>query len=162
VTVAGFWATIMLLYRSLRCFAISSKISWRTKSTFSIPLHEIDSCGLPLRPSWSVTQLVSSYPSPTLPITTINRLYELSSLVPPEQGTPNYNVLQQNLEDMVKLVEAVKLVDTSELLEGRSRKEDADLVTPQTILSGEIGQELLKHASRTSDQFYVVDSERRR
>jgi len=69
-------------------------------------------------------------------------------------------VLKQNLEDMVKLVEAVKLVDTSELLEGRSGKEDADLVAPQTILSGEIGQELLKHASRISDQLYVVDSER--
>ena len=153
----------MLLHRSLRFFAISSKNSWRTKSTCSIPLYETDSCGLPLRPSWSVTQLLSSYPSPTLPITTVNRLYELSSLVPPEQGTPNYNVLKQNLEDMVELVEAVKLVDTSELLEGRSgsEKEDADLVAPQTILSGEIGQELLKHASRISDQLYVVDSERR-
>jgi len=150
------------LHRSLRFFAISSRNSWRTKSTFSIPLHETDSCGLPLRPTWSVTQLLSSYPSPTLSTTTVNRLHELSSLVPPEEGTPSYNALKQNLEEMIKLVEAVRSVDTSELLAGRSVQEDTDLVAPQTILSGEIGQELLKHASRISDQFYVVDSERRR
>lgn len=82
--------------------------------------------------------------------------------MPPEEGTPNYNALKQNLEEMIRLVEAVRSVDASELLTGRSEKEDADLVAPQTILSGEIGQELLKHASHISDKFYVVDSERRR
>lgn len=92
---------------------------------------------------------------------TVNRLYELSSLVPPEEGTSNYNASKQNLEEMIKLVEAVRLVDTSELMVGRSEQEDTDLVAPQTTLSGEIGQELLKHASRISDRFYVVDSERR-
>jgi len=86
----------------------------------------------------------------------------VSSLVPPEEGTPSYNALKQNLEEMIKLVEAVRLVDTPELLAGRSEQEDTDLVAPQIILSGKIGQELLKHASRISDQFYVVNSERRR
>ena len=56
----------------------------------------------------------------------------------------------------------MKLVDAPKLSAGRSVQEDTDLVAPQTILSDEIGQELLKHASRISDQFYVVDSERRR
>ena len=149
------------LYRSIRFCAISSRNSWRTKSTFSIPLHETDSCGLPLRPTWSVTQLLSSYHSPTLSTTTVNRLYELSSLVPPGEGSSNYNALKQNLEGMIKLVEAVRLVDTSDLLVGRSEQEDMDLVAPQTTPSGEIGQVLLKHASRISDRFYVVNSERR-
>lgn len=56
----------------------------------------------------------------------------------------------------------MRLVDTLELLAGQGEQEDTDLVAPQIILSGETGQKLLKHASRISDQFYVVNSERRR
>jgi len=96
-----------------------------------------------------------------LSATTLNRLYELSSLVPFDEGTQNYNAVKESLEEMIKLVEAVRLVETSRVsLAGRGEKEDADLGTPRTVPSGGAGQELLKHASRKSDQFYVVDSER--
>jgi hypothetical protein len=63
---------------------------------------------------------------------------------------------------MIKLVEAVRLVDVSVVsLAGRGEKEDVDLGTPRTIPSEEAGQGLLKYASRKSDQFYMVDSEKR-
>ncbi|KDR83436.1 hypothetical protein GALMADRAFT_85574 [Galerina marginata CBS 339.88] len=100
---------------------------------------------IPTHPTWSVNQLLSSYPSPKLSSTTINRLYELSALVPPKEGSSQYDIVKRDLEEMVKLVEAA----------------DTDRKTSAVMGFGESGQELLKHASQVMDHFYVVDSERR-
>ncbi|KAH9482432.1 hypothetical protein JR316_0004532 [Psilocybe cubensis] len=119
----------------------------------------------PTTPTWSVNDLLSSYPSPRLSSTTITRLYDLSALIPPQEGTPQFEAVKSDLEEMVRLVEAVRLVDTSSVsVSGRGEKEDADRniapIDPSQL--GEVGQQLLKHASQTKDQFYVVDSERAR
>jgi hypothetical protein len=72
------------------------------------------------------------------------------------------------MEDLVRLVEAVKLVDTKDVhLDGPRDKQNADqqyndqqpLKSTQWDDSGRI---LLSHASRTSDGFYVVDTDRKR
>ena len=129
----------------------------------SHPRRKTDSCGLPLQPTWSVYELLSSYPSPELSTNTITRLYELSALACPKVDTPQFKLIKEELEDMVRLVEAVRLVDTSGItVKGRGEKEDADLNTPHGETSGEYGKDLLKHASRAKDGFYTVDSDRRR
>jgi hypothetical protein len=135
---------------------------------------ETDSCGIPVRPTWSVNKLISSYPSPSISPTTFKHLHALSALIPPREGSPEYEGLKRELEDLVKLVEAVRLVD----VEGSS-KDDKVIVrdgriwaqgTGIPLLQGssedgediESGEALLHHAARTSTGFYVVDAERTR
>lgn len=134
-------------------------------------LAETDDCSIPLRPSWSVHDLLSSYPKPTLSPSTLTHLHRLSALTPPEEGTPEHAKLTSELEDLIKLVEAVKLVDCSEL-------KDEDKIPDGRILPKGVGidltgggggggeevtdgRELLKHAARTENGFYVVDADRR-
>lgn len=139
------------------------KLSLSRRISTSRSRKETDSCGLPVQPTWSVYELLSSYPSPELSTNTIARLYELSALVCPKADTPQFKLIKEELEDMVRLVEAVRLVDTSGIsVKGRGEKEDADLNTPHTEELGESGKDLLKHASRAKDGFYIVDSDRRR
>lgn len=127
----------------------------------SQPSTLADSCGIPLEPSWSVNELLSSYPSPTLPNETIQKLYQLSALIPPEQDTPQYKTVKKDLEEIIRLVEAVRLVDTTEVsVRKRREREDADRENLE-LESEAGGQALLKHAYRTQNGFYVVDSERK-
>lgn len=126
---------------------------------------ETDSCGIPLKPTWSVYELLSSYSKPTISSATLEHIHELSALNPPKDGTPEREKLLQDLGDLVKLVEAVKLVNTDGAqLTGRIYKKDWDraLASKGKAVEGETGQSLLKHGSRTADGFYVVDAERKR
>ncbi|KAF9569385.1 hypothetical protein CPC08DRAFT_181324 [Agrocybe pediades] len=133
-----------------RCYSSSTKA------------NTTDDYGIPLRPTWSVNELLSSYPTPKLSNATLDRLYELSALLPPKE-TKEYDSVKENLEEMIRLVEAVRLVDTSGVIPaGRGEKEDADRVLSEVAEGGERGQELLKHATNTKDGFYLVDAERKR
>ncbi|KAE9405944.1 hypothetical protein BT96DRAFT_1015205 [Gymnopus androsaceus JB14] len=132
----------------------------------STPKINSDSFGLPTKPIWSVNELLSSYPKPELSASTFKRLHELSALIPPEEGTPEYEKLKRELEELVRLVEAVKLVDTqgvqpAELrpifVEGVEEGEKEDFEEDK-----DAGRTLLKHASRTNDDFYVVEADRKR
>jgi hypothetical protein len=69
--------------------------------------HQVDSCGIPVQSNWSVHQLLESYACSKLSSTTIDRLYELSALASPKKDTLQY---EKDLEDMVKLVDAVKWI----------------------------------------------------
>ena len=125
--------------------------------------HQVDFCGIPVQPTWSVHQLIESYASPKLSSTTIDRLYELSALAPPKKHTLQYEKMKKDLEDMVKLVEAVKKVNTNGVhLVGRGEKEDGDRIQQNSRYEGEHGQTLLKYAARTKNKFYAVDAERKR
>ncbi|KJA24595.1 hypothetical protein HYPSUDRAFT_38652 [Hypholoma sublateritium FD-334 SS-4] len=150
-----------------RVYHISSpsfnKLPLSQRISTSYSRKETDSCGLPIQPTWSVYELLSSYPSPTLSTNTIVQLYELSALMCPKVDTPQFKFIKEELEDMVRLVEAVKLVDTSGIsVKGRGEEEDSDLNTPHSDNLAESGKVLLKHASRAKDGFYIVDSDRRR
>jgi Asp-tRNA(Asn)/Glu-tRNA(Gln) amidotransferase C subunit len=125
---------------------------------------ETDLYGIPLKPTWSVYDLLSSYPKPVISPATLKHIHELSALTPPEEGTLEHERLQRELGELVKLVEAVKLVNTDGVqFIGRRYKEDWDKgPDTRTVDDGETGPSLLKHASRTADGFYLVDANRRR
>ncbi|KAH9999361.1 hypothetical protein BJV77DRAFT_1064268 [Russula vinacea] len=75
-------------------------------------LVETDDCAIPLKPTWSVDELLSSYPRPTISSSALRRLHVLSALIPPEEGTSAHSRLTRELEDLVKLVESVRLFNT--------------------------------------------------
>ena len=71
------------------------------------------------------------------------------------------------MEDLIRLVEAVKLVDTKDVqLNGPHEDLNADQQHDSQLLlestKQPAGRTLLNHASRTLDGFYVVDADRRR
>ncbi|PPR03826.1 hypothetical protein CVT26_000824 [Gymnopilus dilepis] len=151
----------MRLSSRVRPLAALSRTPARTAS-FSPRRWMTGSSGIPERPAWSVDQLLSSYPSPTLTSTTVNHLHELSALSPPQDKT-EYQALQKELEELVRLVEAVKLVDTAGVeMYGRGELADADRQPAAQLNLDDCKQNLLRNAARTQDQVYVVHSERRR
>lgn len=134
---------------SARCRSYATKI-------------KTDEYAIPLSPVWSVTELLSSYPQPAVSSQTLTRLHELAALVPPAEGTTEHIQLQKELSDLVRLVEAVKLVDTQGVsVATRWDKEDIDKQHDETPGANPQGQELLKHAARTHNGFYLVDSDRK-
>ncbi|KAI9066383.1 hypothetical protein FKP32DRAFT_1673908 [Trametes sanguinea] len=147
----------------------SSRSQVRLKST----AVEFDANGIPLKPTWSVTELLSSYPRPEITPATLKRLHELSALIPPEEGTPEHAKLTQEMEDLVKLVEAVKLVDVSAVPEdgvpdGRIWAEGEGInprseprENPEDLETAH-GRALLAHASRSMDGLYVVEADKPR
>lgn len=147
---------------------ISSLRPTHKHRAFSNIKHETDAYGIPVRPTWSVNKLLSSYPKPTLSSTTLTRLHELSALIPPAEGTQEHVKLKQEMEDLIKLVEAVKLVDTASVqINEQHRVEDLrEQQLKQRIFKNHeqeaSGEALLQHATRTSDGFYVVDADKKR
>lgn len=143
----------------------------RLKST----LPDVDSTGIPLKATWSVNELLSSYPRPTVAPATLKRLHELSALIPPEEGTPEHTRLTQEIEDLVKLVEAVKLVDVSEVAgdlehavpDGRIWAEGEGINLDSNFADTEdpeatSGRGLVAHASFTLDDLYQVEADKPR
>jgi hypothetical protein len=132
---------------------------------------ETDSLGIPLRPTWSVDKLLSSYTKPVITSCTLEHLHELSALIPPKEGTVEHAQLTSEMENLIKLVEAVKLVevdnDPHEIPDGRIWAEGVciDLSEDRAgDAKDEIsGRELLRYAQRTSpDGLYLVESDRSR
>jgi len=131
---------------------------------YSTPrLVETDEFGVPVKPTWSVQALLSSYPTTTLPYANLAHLHKLAALVPPPEGSHEAEKLQSDMSELVRLVEAVKLINT-EGVEPENLLEpillsDVDTATSPAQRSDEVsGTDLLKHAERTSNGFYVVDT----
>ena len=132
---------------------------------------ETDEDAIPVRPTWSVNELLSSYPKPTISPATLEHLHTLSALIPPEEGSPEHAKLTEEIQDLVKLVEAVKLVNTDSVdvgngvpdgriwAEGTGIDLDAE---PIPADENEVqGRDLLKYAKNVSPEgLYLVDSER--
>ncbi|KAH9963122.1 hypothetical protein BC827DRAFT_1193512 [Russula dissimulans] len=135
-------------------------------------LVETDDCAIPLKPTWSVDDLLSSYPRPIISSPALRRLHVLSALIPPEEGTPEHAKLTRELEDLVKLVESVRLsnvpgasspvntaVDSRVWVEGTG-------IDLQKAPIGDRDQEaldpaeLLSRASRTEKGLYIIHSDR--
>ena len=141
---------------------------------FKSTLAEVDTTGIPLKPTWSVNALLSSYPRPTISPSTLKRLHELSALIPPAEGTPEHAKLTRELEELVKLVEAVKLVDVSEVAEegsvpdgriwasGEGVSLDAEAFAASEDTDAANGRALLAHAARTMEGLYVVEADKPR
>ncbi|KAG0702336.1 hypothetical protein DFH29DRAFT_771975, partial [Suillus ampliporus] len=130
---------------------------------------ETDEYGIPLKPTWSVQKLLSSYPAPSISPATFKRLHELSALLPPEEGTPEYFKLKHELEDLIKLVEATKLInvedtESTDIPDGRVMAEGSGIPLDRTPREdGDVrGQDLLSYASRSANGMYVVETDRSR
>ena len=131
-------------------------------------LVETDASGIPLKPTWSVHNLISSYPKPTISSANFKRLHELSALHPPPEGTSEHEERKQELEDLVKLVEAVKLVDLDrsagigedDIPDGRIWAEGR-ATTIESDGDDEVsGSALLQYGARTMNGLYEVDADR--
>jgi len=127
--------------------------------------------GIPIRPTWSVNDLLSSYPKPTISPATLKRLHTLSALIPPEEGSPEHAKLTEEMQDLVKLVEAVKLVNTESVDDGNGVPDGRiwaegtgiDLeAEPIPVDENEVqGRDLLKYAKNISPEgLYLIDSDR--
>ena len=134
---------------------------------------ETDEDGIPVRPTWSVNELLSSYPKPTISPATLKHLHMLSALIPPEEGSPEHAKLTEEMQDLVKLVEAVKLVNTesvgdeNNVPDGRIWAEgtgiDLDAESAPVDENQVQGRGLLKYAKNVSPEgLYLIDSDRSR
>jgi hypothetical protein len=133
-----------------------------------VSLH-VDACAIPLTPTWSVNDLLASYPTPTISHITLNRLHELSALVPPAETTSDYDRTKKELEHLIRLVGAVKLLKT----ESEDRVPDGRVWNGSTGITtdgdwegkkregGVSGRSLLEHAKNTKNGMYVVNADRR-
>ncbi|KAJ3484993.1 hypothetical protein NLI96_g5258 [Meripilus lineatus] len=163
--------------RNARRCAASTRQHIPSRSTHTAA--PTDEYGIPTQPTWSVNDLLSSYPKPTISPSKLQKLHALSALVPPEEGTPEHRKLTTEMENLVKLVEAVKLVDTTHLVapessasndvpdgriwaEGTGIDLESEAEKMESSLEGQAGHALLNHAARTSNGLYVVDSDRAR
>jgi hypothetical protein len=181
-----FAASQMLARRCLlRCLPsrMQRNISYASSSSNKPPLviPLTDDLGLPLTPPWSVHALINSYPSPTLSNATLTRLHDLAALVPPAEGTPEFEQLKQEMEDLVRLVEAVRVAPEHPehgtagegppdgrvwpkgrgiVVEPECAGLDGGKDKPGDGESAPSGRELMKHAQRTKAGFYLVDSAR--
>ncbi|KIP09190.1 hypothetical protein PHLGIDRAFT_87036 [Phlebiopsis gigantea 11061_1 CR5-6] len=155
--------------RTLRLLPLRPKVSsvarWKSTTCRAAPAVKTDSCGIPLEPTWSVNKLISSYSKPTIAPLTLKKLHDLSALIPPEEGTPQHAQLTEELSNLVKLVEAVKAVDVGQpderIPDGRIWAEGTGVQLERGAAT-KGGRDLLRHAARTEDGFYVVDADRSR
>ena len=132
---------------------------------------ETDEYGIPVRPTWSVNELLSSYPKPTISPAMLKHLHTLSALIPPEEGSPEHAKLTEEMQDLVKLVEAVKLVNTDSVGDGNGVPDgriwaegtgiDLDAEPTPTDENEVQGRSLLKYAKNVSPEgLYLIDSDR--
>lgn len=156
-------------------YAQARYLSTSLPRTSSPAKVKTDAHGIPIRPTWSVNELLNSYPKPTIIPPTLNRLHELSALIPPAEGSEEHKQLTLEMENLVKLVEAVKLVDTSDIDKVATEREEVvpdgriwaegtgiDIQHSQPDSETSSNQDLLQHAARTENGMYVVDTDRRR
>ncbi|KAJ8086251.1 hypothetical protein AAF712_016243 [Marasmius tenuissimus] len=163
---------MLILRRAIfpRCRCSLRTVGFRHNSSFSTTqrvTHATDSLGIPLKPTWSVNDLLSSYPKPTISSATLSRLHNLSALIPPEEGTKEHEKLKSELEELIRLVEAVKLVNTDGVVYehwGPELGDGAELTSEDVKEEGTemSGRELLEYATKTEGGLYVVEADRRR
>ncbi|KAG8744587.1 hypothetical protein FRC10_009923 [Ceratobasidium sp. 414] len=148
---------------------ISRCTAKRTLSVRQNSTKAVDGLGIPVRATWSVKKLLSTYPAPVLSHDTLAHLHRLSALEPPEPNSPKVESLRLELQELLRLVEAVKLVDTSTLGEGAhidipdsriwAEGRGIDLNGPEARHLDEAhGRALLRHASKHVDGQYVVET----
>ncbi|KAH7343576.1 hypothetical protein B0J17DRAFT_182550 [Rhizoctonia solani] len=128
----------------------------------------VDDLSVPLKATWSVGQLLSTYPAPELSDGTFTRLHRLAAINPLDSASPDKERLKLELKELLRLVEAVKLVDPSSLdgtkqlgLDSRIWAEGRgmDLDAPMADHLGEAhGEALLRHAKKHIDGQYVVET----
>ena len=121
--------------------------------------------------SWSIKELLQSYPAPKVDDKTLNRLHKLAALKPPKAGSEEFESLRRELEDMIRLVEAVKTIEIPDTpatgtFDGRVWPDSQGLQFDDSIAESHgkkapHGRDLLKHSSAANDEFYLVELAKR-
>jgi hypothetical protein len=126
------------------------------------PVNEV---GVPLSATWSVRELLDSYSSPSLDDQTFEKIHRLSALIPPDRGTEEREILRKELQDLVRLVNAVRVAEVpqgkeGEIPDGRiypiPREIDLYAVEGVQQEPQANGRELLKHSQIGSETAYVL------
>lgn len=148
------------LHSSPRASSTSSKISSDSSETQGDQDAFFETL---TKPTWSVNELLSTYPAPKLSPSSLTRLHKLSALQPPPEDSSEFKVLQEEMEGLIRLVEAVKLVDTTGVSsDGRIWPTDrgTSLDTSGEGRGDIPGEEMniLKHAAKAADGFYIADT----
>ena len=114
-------------------------------------------------------------------------MYQLSALIPPDENTLEFANVKQELEQMVRLIEAVKFVDTATIVATTAILESEEGDSLSSIPDGRVcatekgmalssntrdvefeetdiesGTVLLKYASRKTLGMYIVETEKQR
>ena len=138
--------------------------AWRTVPRFTRGKHDATTIERFTASTWSVNELLSTYPAPTLQPATLTRLHKVSALTPAPEDSAEFSKLKFEVEELVRLVEAVKLVDASHASsDGRILEAERGLpMQPEEASnlsekSAQNGTRLLQHASRTAGSFYFVE-----
>lgn len=155
-------STITLLHR--RALHVSYK---KLQNGSKLPPHpaaieDTGSFDKMTAPTWSVHELLSTYPAPKLAPELLTKLHKLSALTPPAEDSDAFRTLKHEMEELVRLVEAVKLVGTGGIdSDGRilPRGRGIDLGQAQNY-DGEVAEQtdILKHATKTVNGLYIVDT----
>ncbi|QRV87841.1 hypothetical protein RhiJN_15859 [Ceratobasidium sp. AG-Ba] len=131
--------------------------------------HAIPEDIVPGRPTWSVRQLLATYPAPSLSPEIFARLHRLAALQTPAPDSSEFRSLHLELQELLRLVEAVKLVDISALggaeqtdipdsrIWAKERSTDLDAPRPEHLDESH-GKALLRHASKHVDEQYIVET----
>jgi hypothetical protein len=121
--------------------------------------------GVPLSATWSVRELLDSYSPPSLDDPTFEKIHRLSALVPPDRGTQEREVLRKELQELVRLVNAVRVAEVPQGKEGQipdgriypiPQEIDLDMTNTTQEEPLASGRELLKHSQIGSETAYVL------
>ncbi|QRV72974.1 hypothetical protein RhiJN_00988 [Ceratobasidium sp. AG-Ba] len=151
----------LLATRCTAKWTLFNAVSIRKNTTHASPEDVV-----PSRPTWSVRQLLATYPAPSLSPEIFARLNRLSALQTPAPDSSEARSLHLELQEMLRLVEAVKLVDTfalggTDIPDSRiwAEEKGVDLDAPGPEHLNELhGKALLRHASKHIDEQYVVET----
>lgn len=129
------------------------------------PNRDVD-LAVPAEPTWSVKELLASYPAPTLEPAMLERLHKMAALRPPPYDSEDFESLRTQLSEMIRMVEAVKLVDIpdalkgSEIPDGRIWPEGRGMSFAQdpisNVNSDPSGHALLEKAANVANNGYIV------
>lgn len=161
-----------------RCNSTSASTSTSKSASVQQTEVPVDGDGIPLAATYSFTAFLSSLPSPQLTDEQYIHLHKLAALVPPSKGTSDFKSSKLKFQDMIRLVEGVRQVESNPNLsdleletdkrvsdsriwpEGEGIPLDWDRDTRETLEDKESshdGRTLLKLASNThSAGYYIV------
>ncbi len=121
-----------------------------------------------VRPTWSVHELLSTYPAPKISDAMLVKLHKVSALIPPPEDSPAFAKRKHQLEELIRLVEAVRLVDVNTgdgtgISDGRVLAQGRPIDAPDTgpeSCAPQVSEEpnILQHATRSVDGYYIVES----
>lgn len=150
------------LQSTRRCISTTDRPLAKDPETTTRDITSEDDFESLTKPSWSVHELLSTYPAPKLSPETLTRLHKISALKSPPEDSDAFAQLKCEMEELVRLVEAVKLVDTTGVSsDGRILPADRGIdltIPPSSEGTPAEEKDILRHAAKAADGFYIADT----